>query len=106
MPGGPAVIGADDQTPAEKPRHVVQVGTFYIDRFEVTNREYDACEQAGACAKRERHLPAYVPFLEPDQPANGISWARAQKYCVWAGKRLPSEAEWEKVARGGEEGRL
>jgi formylglycine-generating enzyme required for sulfatase activity len=106
VPGGPAVIGADDQTPAEKPRHVVQVGTFYIDRFEVTNREYDACENAGVCAKRERHQAAYVPFLEPDQPANGIGWSRAHTYCVWAGKRLPSEAEWEKVARGGEEGRL
>ncbi|MFC1609502.1 SUMF1/EgtB/PvdO family nonheme iron enzyme [Myxococcota bacterium] len=106
IPGGPAVIGADDQDSSEKPRHVVEIPTFYVDKHEVTNGAYQKCEKAGVC-RRRRKLPAsYKGFLKPDQPAIPIKWRMAHTYCVWAGKRLPSEAEWEKVARGGMEERL
>jgi formylglycine-generating enzyme required for sulfatase activity len=102
VPGGPAVIGSDDKNQKEKPRHTVEVSTFYIDKYEVTNRQYDECYQAKACPRKANVDPA---FLQPDQPAVPVTWYGAHAYCVWAGKRLPTEAEWEKVARGGEEGR-
>jgi formylglycine-generating enzyme required for sulfatase activity len=103
VPGGPAVIGSDDHHANEKPRHTVEISTFYIDRFEVSNRQYEQCEQAGACPGRI--LPDRS-FLGPDQPAVPLTWHVAHTYCLWAGKRLPTEAEWEKVARGGSEGRV
>lgn len=103
IPGGPAVIGTDDAGPREKPRHTVEVGTFYMDRFEVTNRQYVECEKAGKCPVR---IPPDPQFNTPEQPAVPLTWHAAHAYCVFAGKRMPTEAEWEKVARGGEEGRL
>ncbi|MBW2459548.1 MAG: SUMF1/EgtB/PvdO family nonheme iron enzyme, partial [Deltaproteobacteria bacterium] len=102
VPGGPAVIGSDDARPNERPRHEVEVSTFYIDRHEVTNADYQACETAGACPGRI--LPDRT-FLGPTQPAVPVTWRAARDYCAWAGKRLPTEAEWEKAARGGAEGR-
>ncbi len=106
VPGGPAIVGADDRTPAEAPRHEVDVPTFYLDRDEVTNAAYARCEKAGACpSKWGRVAKSYGPFLGPTQPALPMSWDIAHAYCVWAGKRLPSEAECEKAARGGPEAR-
>jgi len=102
VPGGPAVIGSDDERPNERPRHEVEISTFYIDRYEVTNADYEACEKAGACPPRI--LPDRT-FLGPNQPAVPVTWHAARDYCAWAGKRLPTEAEWEKAARGGAEGR-
>ncbi len=106
VPGGPAVLGADDQGDAERPRHRVQVSTFYIDRHEVTHAQYEACERGGGCPRRKGLPKSYGPFLQADLPAIPITWTMANTYCVWAGKRLPFEAEWEKAARGGEQGRL
>lgn len=96
------MIGADDAHADEKPRHVIDVSTFYVDTREVTNEEYKACSTALACPEAP---PAYPDFQRPHQPAVPIQWAMAAAYCRFAGKRLPTEAEWEKVARGGEEGR-
>jgi formylglycine-generating enzyme required for sulfatase activity len=102
VPGGPAVIGSDDKKFREKPRHSVEISTFYIDKYEVTNKQYEDCYKAKACPFRAGVDPR---FLEPNQPAVPVTFMAAQAYCLWAGKRLPTEAEWEKVARGGEEGR-
>jgi formylglycine-generating enzyme required for sulfatase activity len=102
--GGDALVGADDQTPAEQPRHTVYVETYYLDTREVTVGDYTRCERAGACPKLPR--PAfYARFQRPELPAVPITWEMAHQYCVFAGKRLPSEVEWEKAARG-PEGRL
>lgn len=103
VPGGPAVLGADDKTDAERPRHTAELPTYYLDRTEVTNADYERCAKTGACpAKWGRVAKSYGPFLTPTQPALPMSWDMANAYCVWAGKRLPTEAEWEKAARGGD----
>lgn len=99
--GGDAVLGADDRTPEEKPRHKAFVETFYLDAKEVTVGDYTRCERAGACPKLPR--PSfYARFQRPELPAVPITWDMAHAYCVFAGKRLPSEAEWEKASRGPE----
>jgi len=96
VPGGTFWRGADDADDDQKPRSQVWVSTFWIDTHEVTNEQFDACIKAGACKKHER----YKGFMGPRQPAVGITWHNAHAYCAWAGKRLPTEAEWEKAARG------
>jgi formylglycine-generating enzyme required for sulfatase activity len=87
----------------QAPKHRVYLDAFYIDKYEVTNALYRQFMQAtGRLAPR---LSAYQQFNQPQQPVVGVTWREAQAYCAWAGKRLPTEAEWEKAARGSE-GRL
>lgn len=80
----------------ENPYHTVSLPAFYLDRFEATNAEYQECVKAKTC----RPARKYQGFDAPNQPAVGVAWADASAYCKWAGKRLPTEAEWEKAARG------
>ncbi len=102
VPGGVAVIGSA-ASPLESPQHTVEISTFYVDKHEVTNAEYEACEKAKVCAARTPAPDAALAGAK--QPAVPLQWSMAHQYCVWAGKRMLSEAEWEKVARGGEEAR-
>lgn len=105
VPGGPAIIGADptdkSATPQELSSTTVNVGTFYIDKYEVTNEDYDKCVKSKGC-KHFKNIKnkLYDGYRGPKQPAVPLSWDRANDYCKWAGKRLPTEAEWEKAARG------
>jgi len=85
--------GSDD----EKPIHEVTLPAYFIDLDEVTNAKYKACVDAGKCT-----WGCKQPAIGDEQkPASCVSWNQAQKFCEWVGARLPTEAEWEKAARGG-----
>jgi formylglycine-generating enzyme required for sulfatase activity len=108
VPAGPFVMGSDpgEGSPSERPEHIVTLSPYCIDRTEVTNEAYGACVTAGRCLP-PTDLDSWTRtncFMDPtyaDYPVTWIDWARAASYCAWTGGRLPTEAEWEKAARGG-----
>lgn len=101
IPGGPAVVGSDDGPRFERPRRTVEISTFYLDAHEVTIEDYNACVAARACKPLKNQQQRIMrPFVEAKRPAVPVDWFRAHAYCAWAGKRLPTEWEWEKAARG------
>jgi formylglycine-generating enzyme required for sulfatase activity len=91
IPAGEFLMGTDQGTPAERPIHKVELGGFFLDRFEVSNQNYEAFDpgfhrsSASSCDRC---------------PATRVSWYEAHAYCQSLNRRLPSEAEWEKARRG------
>ena len=86
----------------DAPEHSVSVDDFWITRTKVTNSMFTQCASVGACTPPAQELGAPV-YTNPDyasHPVVGVTWEQAQAYCGWAQGRLPTEAEWEKSARG------
>ena len=94
--GTPAGVGLED----ERPRRTIYLSAFDIDRLEVTVEQYAKCVAAGRCAPPRCSTASQRPETRPKHPVVCMPWKEARNYCLWAAKRLPTEAEWEKAARG------
>ncbi len=113
IPAGEFQMGSNTGDTDEKPIHTVYVDAFYIDMYEVTNAQYKAFIDANPEWGKDQIPPAYhdgyylihwigndYPVGKENHPVVYVSWYAAMAYAKWAGKRLPTEAEWEKAARG------
>lgn len=93
IPAGEFQMGSENGYDGEKPVHTVYLDEYQIGRYEVTNRQYNNCRQAGVCDR-------VGVATNLNHPVTYVSWRGAKTYCEWVGGRLPTEAEWEKAARG------
>lgn len=116
IPAGTFTMGNDSRAADERPVHKVYLDAYYISKYEVTNAEYHdfwhSLQVSNMEMRQAQHTPenfTYLPYIGdwpvraekfPNHPVVGVSWQDAKAYAEWKGMRLPTEAEWEKAARG------
>lgn len=110
VPAGQFAMGSDYGVHDGNLVHIVDLDAFYIDVYEVTNILYKACVYAGACQSPKNTSSYarnnyYANGSFDNYPAINVNWHMAVSYCEWRGTQLPTEAQWEKAARGGLDGR-
>ncbi len=105
IPAGEFQMGSESGDSDERPVHTVYLDDFYIDVYEVTNALYRQCVDSGACSQPQQlssktHTSYYNAPSFSQYPVIWVDWHQANSLCQWRGARLPTEAEWEKAARG------
>lgn len=106
VPAGEFLMGCDpDMDPVcesapDELRHSVYLNEFEIDKYEVNYRRYQKCIDADKCSYPASRGGFNYDLFKPNFPVNGVNWHQAKAMCEFEGKRLPTEAEWEKAARG------
>ena len=100
IPAGEFVMGSNERWDDEAPEHIATTSEFYIDIYEVTNKDYKVFTDATERAHPYHWPEGNIPKEKENHPVVYVSWFDARDYCAWAGKRLPNEQEWEKAARG------
>ncbi|MCC6647512.1 MAG: SUMF1/EgtB/PvdO family nonheme iron enzyme [Polyangiaceae bacterium] len=105
IPGGKFKMGSEDGDPDERPAHEEEVKGFKLDETEVTVGAYARCVKEGKCTTPVTGGRCNWVGGREKHPVNCVNWEQAKAFCEAAGKRLPTEVEWEYAARGGAEGR-
>ena len=107
IPAGETLVGNDGRELTEgkgnldeTPEHIVFVEGFYIDKYEVTNADYSRYVAATGAKKPRHWKKGVIPEGKQDHPVVYVSWYDGDGFCRWENKRLPTELEWEKAARG------
>ena len=100
VPAGEFPMGSDEGDDDEQPIHRVFLDSVYLDTFEVTNGRFAKFVEAIQSEPPWGFADQETPVVHADRPVRWVNWLEAWGYCLWAGKRLPTEAEWEKAARG------
>jgi formylglycine-generating enzyme required for sulfatase activity len=109
VPAGNFLMGSTesdgDAHSDEKPQHTVYLDAFWIDQTDITNRMYALCVNAGVCVAPDdpgssTNASYYGNSAYDNHPVINVSWDAASAFCKWAGRQLPTEAQWEKATRG------
>lgn len=106
VPAGSFLMGSDTSGYVyEEPQHLIYLDTFWIDKYDVSNAQYALCVAAGACTAPSTSASASRSYYYgteefADYPVIHVGWSQADSYCQWVDASLPTEAQWEKAARG------
>lgn len=100
IPAGPFIKGTHSRQPDEGPEHTVNTPSYFIDKYEVSNLQYAKFNNETKRKSPSHFRNRIYPAGKADHPVVYVTWFDADAYCSWAGKRLPTDTEWEKAARG------